>query len=53
MLISMTLLEFENFDFLPPVGPNFVPKINFSKILIKLAKMNNCLNTVSDNANDI
>ena len=40
-LIPMALLEFENLDILPPVRPNFVPKIACSSILVKTGKMNN------------
>ena len=32
----MTLLEFENFDFLPPVRANLVPKLKCALVFTKI-----------------
>ena len=40
-LISMKQLEFENFDFLPPVSLNVIQKISCSSISMKIGEMNN------------
>ena len=47
----MTLLEFENFEFLPTASPNFVPKLKRASIFMKTAtKLNKAF---SNDTNEI
>ena len=40
-LISMVLLEFKSFDFLPPERLNWLPKPKYAAIFMKIDRINN------------